>query len=48
MFDVEKLIHRKPNKLEIRKEYQIKISNRFSGLMNLHDREDINRSWENI
>ena len=34
--------------LEIRKRYQIKISNMFAALDNISDREDINRAWENI
>ena len=28
------------------KQYQIKISNRFAALENLHDSEDVNRAWE--
>jgi len=36
------------NELEVRKQYQIKISKRFAVLKNLHDSEDINRAWENI
>jgi len=39
---------RKPNELEVRKEYQIEISNRFTALENLSDSEDINRVWENF
>jgi hypothetical protein len=39
---------RKLNELEVRQEYQIKISNRFATLENLCDNEDINRAWENI
>jgi len=35
---------RKINDLELRKEYQIEISNRFAALENLNDREGINRS----
>ena len=38
---------RKLNELDIRK-HQIEVSNRFSPLENLSDREDINRAWENI
>ena len=38
----------KLSKLEVRKQYQIKISNRFAALENLSDSEDINRAWENI
>jgi len=39
---------RKLNELEVRKQYQIEISNRFAALENLSDDEDINRAWENI
>jgi hypothetical protein len=39
---------RKLNELEVRKQYQIKISNRFAALNNFSDSEDINRAWENI
>ena len=39
---------RKPNELEVRKQYQTEISNRFAALENLSDRKDINRAWENI
>jgi hypothetical protein len=35
---------RKINDLEVRKQYQIEISNRFAALEKLNDREDINRS----
>jgi hypothetical protein len=35
---------RKLNELEVMKEYQIEISNRFAALENLSDREDINRA----
>ena len=36
------------NELEVTKQYQIKISNRFAGLENLSYSEDINRGWDNI
>ena len=36
------------NQLEVRKRYQIEITNRFAALGNLSDDEDINRAWENI
>ena len=36
------------SKLEVTKEYQIKISKRFAPLENINDSEDINRAWENI
>jgi len=38
---------RKLNELEVRKEYQIEITNRFVALENLGD-DDITRAWENI
>jgi len=39
---------RKLNELEVRKEYQIGITNRFAALENLSSSEDIKRGWENI
>ena len=36
------------NELEVRKQYQIGISNKFAALENLSDSEDVNRVWENI
>jgi hypothetical protein len=47
-FDVERFNLRKLNELEVRKQCQIEISNRFAALENLNDGEDINRAWENI
>ena len=47
-FDGERFNFRKLNELEVRKEYQIEISNRFTALENLCDSEDINMAWENI
>jgi hypothetical protein len=47
-FDVERFNLRKLSELEVRKWYQIEISNRFAALKNLTDREDINRAWKNI
>jgi hypothetical protein len=47
-FDVGGFNLRKLSELEFRKQYQIKISNRFAGLENLNDSEDINGGWENI
>ena len=35
---------RKLNELEVRKQYQIDITNRFAALENLSDSEDINRA----
>jgi hypothetical protein len=34
--------------LEVRKEYQLMISNRVAALENLNVSEDINMAWENI
>jgi len=47
-FGVERFNDRKLNELEVRKQYQMKISNRFAALENLNDGEDINMAWENI
>jgi len=46
--DGERFNLRNLNELEVRKQYQIKISNRFAALENLSDGKDINRAWENI
>jgi hypothetical protein len=46
--DVDRLNLRKLSDLEVRRQYQIKISNRFAALENLNDSEDINRSWETL
>jgi len=37
----------KLNEQEVRKQYQIEITNRFGALENLSDGKDINRAWEN-
>jgi len=42
-FDVERFNLRKLSKLEVRKQYQIKISNRFAALESLFHSKDINR-----
>jgi hypothetical protein len=39
---------RKLNELEVRKQYQIQITNRFAALENSKEDEDVNRTWENI
>jgi hypothetical protein len=36
------------NELEISKQYQTEISNRFVALWILRDSKDINRTWENM
>ena len=45
--DGERFNLRKLNELEVRKQYQIEITNRFAALENLSDDEDVNRAWEN-
>jgi len=47
-FDVERFNLRKRNELEVRKQYQNEIINRFAAMENLRDDKDINRAWENI
>jgi len=47
-FDVGRFYFRKLNELEVRKQYQTEVSNRFAALENLNCSEDINRAWENI
>ena len=39
---------RQLNDLEVRKQYQIEITNKFAALENVSDDEDIYRAWENI
>jgi hypothetical protein len=43
-FDVEIFNFRKLSELEVRKQYQIKTSNRNAALENLNDSEDINKA----
>jgi hypothetical protein len=47
-FDAERFNLKKLSELEVRKQYQIKISNRFAALENLNISENINWAWENI
>jgi hypothetical protein len=46
--DTERFNLKKLSEVEARKQYQLKISNRFAALENLNVSEDINRAWENI
>jgi hypothetical protein len=46
--DVGKFNLRILSELEVKEQYQIKISNRFSALEKLYNSKDINRTWENI
>ena len=43
MFNLKKL-----SEMEVSKQFQTEISNRFAALEDLNDSEDINRAWENI
>ena len=45
---MERFNLKKLNELEVRKQYQIEISKRFSVFENLNGSEDINRAWESI
>jgi hypothetical protein len=47
-FNGERFNGRKLSELEVRKHYQIKISNRFAAIKNLNDSEEIYRAWDNI
>ena len=47
-FDGEIFYLRKLNELEVRKQYQIDISNRLAALEIINDSKDINRASENI
>jgi hypothetical protein len=46
--DVERFNLKKLSEMEVMKQFQIEISNRFEALENLNNSEDINRAWENI
>ena len=47
-FEGERFNLRKVKELEVKKQYKIKITNRFVFLENLNDSQDINWAWENI
>ena len=44
---MERFNLKKLREMEVRKQFQIALSNRFVDLKNLND-EDINRAWKNI
>ena len=46
--DGERFNLRKLKDLELKKQYQIEITNKFAALRNISDDENINRIWENI
>ena len=45
---MERLKLRELNELEVRKQYQNKVSKRTASLEKLNDSQNINRIWENI
>jgi len=45
--DGERFNPRKLNELEIRKQFQIKITNKYAVLEKLNNIEDLNRAWGN-
>jgi len=47
-YDGERFKLKKLCELEVMKQCQIEITNKFTALENLSDGEDINRAWENI
>ena len=47
-FDVERFTLMKLSEIEVRKQYQVKVSNSSAALENLSDSEDINMAWENV
>jgi DNA repair ATPase RecN len=47
-FDAKRFNLKELSELEVRKQYQLKISNTFAALENLNVSEDIKRAWENI
>ena len=47
-FDLERINLKKLSELEVRKQYQIDISNSFTALWNLNYIEDIRRVWESV
>jgi glycine betaine/choline ABC-type transport system substrate-binding protein len=47
-FHAERFNLKKLSELDVRKQYQIKISNRFAALENLNVIHDINRAWKTL
>jgi hypothetical protein len=45
---VERFILKKLSGMDVRKQYQFEISNRFQALNDLNDSKDINRAWDNV
>jgi hypothetical protein len=47
-YDEETFVLKKINELDVRKQYQTMILNRFAALENLSGSENINRAWEKV
>jgi hypothetical protein len=45
--DMERYNLKKLNEMEVKKQFQIELSNKSAALENLNDSEGINRAWEN-
>jgi hypothetical protein len=48
MFDMERFHLKKLIDMEVKEQYQVKISDMFAGLESVVDSVDINRAWESI
>jgi hypothetical protein len=46
--DVERFNLKKLSEMEVRKQFQMELSNRFAALENLNDSSDINGAWGNV
>jgi hypothetical protein len=47
-FDTQRFDLRKLNDAEVKKQYRVKITNRFAALEKIDDDVDMNRAWRNI
>jgi hypothetical protein len=47
-FGMERFNPKKLNDMEHKKQYQLKIANRYAALENLNDYVDVKRAWESI
>jgi hypothetical protein len=47
-FDMQRFDLRKLNDVEVKEQYQVKITNRFAAFENCDDTVNMNTAWENI
>jgi hypothetical protein len=47
-FDLERFDLKRLNEVEVKEEYQVETTNRFSALESLDESFDINNAWENM